>query len=205
MDGLRRNVLIGSPHPETVTWNQLAMPMDAEWREIWEPSVATAAFENNIATITWKQAGKYGFITSLVKAGSKAAPTALGNSKLYIAFDVYPSFAASCSPEIHSATLPTKTAPANQWSRLSWVHLMAEASSTTSYNVRELLPVVRSSNAQVGSTVSIKNELYIDLTKMYGRGNEPDLETFERELRLNGITSQPEYNTTGVSRTWWRL
>ena len=201
---MRRNVLIGTPHPETVTWNQLAMPFNAEWREIWNSSMVDATFDNNVATITWKQAGKYGYNTSLVKTSGKTAPTALGQSKLYIAFDVHPSFTTLCSPEIYGVTLPTKSVTANQWTRLSWIHLLTASSSTTSYNVRELLPVVRTSGAQIGSTVDIKNELYVDLTKMYGRGNEPDIETFELELRLNGITMQTEYDQSGTLRTWWR-
>ncbi len=46
--------------------------------------------------------------------------------------------------------------------------------------------------------------IYIDLTQMFGSGNEPDLETFEKQCEKNGIDLTQSYpqNLDGTLRKW---
>lgn len=56
---------------------------------------------------------------------------------------------------------------------------------------------------QIGAKCKTKNCLIVDLTQMYGAGNEPTPEEFERQCSLNGIDltqSQPQDN--GTVRQW---
>ena len=59
---------------------------------------------------------------------------------------------------------------------------------------RIYIPYFKNGTYQVGDYVKIKNVYYVDLTLMFGAGNEPTKAEFEHICEINGIdltTYQP--------------
>lgn len=203
---LRRTALLEAPHPESVTWNQMAYELTSEWYIPYNSSMISITFGDALATVTWLQAGKNGYNCVLLTPSSKNGNYGKPGDKVYFSYMLLPSFAADWSVEIASAIEPGISFPANQWSRYRVITTIS-GSGTSQKAIRPYFPNLRTTNSAVGDTATVKAPIYINLTTMFGAGNEPtDIDAFEDELRLNGIALDEyhERDYPGTAKNWWR-
>jgi hypothetical protein len=77
----------------------------------------------------------------------------------------------------------TATKPAGEWSRLSFLTYIKREGRNTIY-----ISNLKSDAAEIGMTTQVKAPIYINLTQMFGAGNEPStVKEFERICRINNI------------------
>lgn len=196
---IRRELLM-QPQRIQVTWNQQLYPVNSDNWSPYSTSYATATFSDGVATVTYVRAQR-GYYTSLRTA---IGQTRQADEKWYLSYMVYPSvddlYWGSEVLNISGDTYRAK-APGNVWSRLSWI-----ITSTSSGTHRTYIPNCRSTNADisVGMTVGMKSPALINLTQMFGSGNEPaTVADFENQCAKNGINLETyQAQTSGASR-WW--
>lgn len=195
---LRRTALLGAPHPVIVRWNQIMPAVTADGYEPYS-NKTSVTFADEVATMTWIQPGT-GYNYSL---NSKPKTQVYGGHVYYFSYMLNPDFDGVFSVDYAGDIPDGKAYPKNVWGRYAAIHAKSGGDETK----WTIFPNLRSSDEVVtGSTCKMKAPYMIDLTMMYGSGNEPDIETFERELRLNGINVNEfsAQNISGENRTWWR-
>ena len=75
--------------------------------------------------------------------------------------------------------------------------------ATKTGNYRPLVADRRSAAAAVNTVIKMRNAISINLTNMFGAGNEPNLAEFEAQCALNGIDlTQYQPYDAGTERDW---
>lgn len=88
---------------------------------------------------------------------------------------------------------------ANEWVRFSAV----SGGNKNGLGVAYFLNYRGGTSLLQESEVLVKSPLYVDLTVMFGAGNEPSLAEFERQCALNGIDLNASQNQdNGTQRLW---
>ena len=89
----------------------------------------------------------------------------------------------------------------NKWNRISFIH----TNDSTKTTANTFLGIRRGGpNAYEGATIKMRYPVLVDLTLMFGEGNEPDLETFETQCVINGVDlSQPIAKDINGTTRWW--
>ena len=114
-----------------------------------------------------------------------------------------PSVQTVWSVEVNNNVGNEKIIPAGVWSRYSTRYIM-----TRSENANIYLPNARTATADcnilLGANCEIKAPILINLTQMFGTGNEPTIAEFESQCALNGINlfEFQETNTNGKVINW---
>ena len=185
-----------------VTWNQLAYEMNLTNYINWDNENTTLTYENGVITNTWiKRGGGYAYA---IRSASGHRFSYTANHIYYLSYMLMPDFQnGTWSVEWLGGDIDTGIAcGVNNWSRYSITRTSTRTGNSPIYicNLRNY----SSSSVAVNSTCKIKSPIVIDLTQMFGAGNEPSLLEFEYQCELNGIdlTQFHTYNATGTSRQW---
>lgn len=198
----RRFAMLAAGGVTTVTWNQWAHPMTADY---WGPqsTKATITFADEIATITYNTDAGGSDTCVRGKTEEQRHHPHIGEV-WYNSFMLNPSFGNGMWSAEYCAIVNAirATAEANVWTRVS-SSVVANQERTAGYHL--FIPSLRNTSAYpiAGKTSKVKNVALVNLTLMYGAGNEPTVDEFERQCRLNGIDLEsPLPRDTGTLRTW---
>ena len=180
-----------------VTWNQQAPAMTAEEWAAYSSSKLSVSFADGVCTQTWLVDGS-GYNTA-VRAINAYPYTDVGHI-MYVRYDVFPDRSGSWGAECGGSVMADTTAcTADQWNA---VRLQAPA--TKKVWARPIIGNWRSgSSGTAGMVARIRNPVWVNLSVMYGVGNEPAKEEFERQCALNGIDLGSALPVdSGTVRTW---
>lgn len=176
-------------HHKKVKWNNMAGAMNDQYWIRYNPNMIDVDFENNEALITVKDTSSMPFSMSIRTNGD---PTVYSNHRYYVSYCLYPYFdnayfGAEFGNNVYTGYFYFEK---DKWSRFSY-----RSKAGGDGLGRMYIPYFKPSSYAIGDSVRIKNAYYIDLTLMFGAGNEPTTAAeFERICELNGIdltTYQP--------------
>ena len=179
-----------------VTWNQQAKAMTADGWVPYDATKVSTAFADGVCTMTWLVDGK-GYSTGL--RATNYPYTDVGHV-MYVRYDVLPDRDGEWGAESGGGGMPVAVnCTANQWNAVR-----LQSAATKKAWARPIIANWRgSSSGTTGMEVQVRNPAWVNLSVMYGVGNEPTMEEFERQCVLNGIdlsTYQPE--DAGTVRPW---
>ena len=183
-----------------VTWNNFQPPFSTELYRPYDSNETT--LENagtGIVRQTWigTSFGGYARTFRLIDT----APTVQTDHIYYLSY----MFNAQIDGAMFSAEwgggllAPETPSIANTWVRISDLN----NGKKNGYGVVYFLNYRGGTVISTGFSALAKSPLYVDLTKMFGAGNEPTLAEFERQCRINGIdltASHPQ--DSGTTREW---
>lgn len=186
------------PQKRLVNWNQWLKPLTAENWQAYNSNYVDVTFENGIATSTWLT-NNSGYQTSVrTKVGilqkskeiwyvSYMIKTSENNSKWGVEFNG------------GIQTTPIDNLEANVWGRCADQAIFWRGTRNYVY----ISNYKNSTGDHIGMTAQVKSPIFINLTQMFGPGNEPTKEEFEEQCALNGIdlTSALSYDEGSV-REW---
>lgn len=166
---------------KTLTWNQWIPQLISE---NWQPQnidYSTLSIDNNIATINIIQDVTAVYQSSM-KSKKENVPWILDH-KYYIRQDINPSQDSEYVIIRYNSWVGGKRCLKDEWTTLKVVTTSTTTSSNTIY--LGYCSVVDQSPA--GKVTKVKNPMIVDLTQMFGEGNEPTLQEFESLCARNGI------------------
>ena len=147
-----------------VGWNQKVVNGNFESASYWTGRESTIAVVDGVATVTPNSEGTY---KGLIQTATLQTETMIVGHKYYIGVTCKSSAVAnlqlSCSGVSGTAFA---NLPANQWKRCTgfW---------TTSVETEGRLYALITSTLTTADTVQFKDAILVDLTQMFGSGNEP--------------------------------
>lgn len=189
----------GAGQTITVTWNNFQPPFSTELYEAYSTDVEIADVETGVIRQTW--VGSVGGGYNRTFRLKEAIPTVRTDHIYYLSYMFNApvdgaNFSSEWAGGIVSDSVPSV---AN-----TWVLFSATANGNRNGSGRALFLNYRGGYAwQIGVSVLAKSPLYVDLTLMFGAGNEPTLAEFERQCALNNIdltASHPQ--DSGTERSW---
>ena len=179
-----------------VTWNQQAKAMTAEGWVAYDAAKVSTAFADGVCTMTWLVDGK-GYSTGL--RATNYPFTDVGHV-MYVRYDVLPDRNGGWGAESGGGGMPDQVdCVADQWNTVR-----LQSAATKKAWARPIIANWRgSSSGTTGMVVRVRNPVWVNLSVMYGAGNEPTMEEFERQCALNGIDlSRPVPEDAGTLRSW---
>lgn len=201
-----RRALIAS-QSRTVVWNQMLSEMkDSLWKS-YNTSKTALSISEGVGTITWKSRGG-GYTYDITEVTNSTTVTT--GDKIYTSYMIKPDFGGGTWSYGYTSKIDAQyrirvTAPAGVWTQVAGIMTVGGAGGTDQIFMVDLRNYTETAVAS-GSIVFVKAPISVNLTKMYGAGNEPTKEEFERQCRINGIdlTAGLAQNISGVTRTWRR-
>lgn len=196
---LRRSLLSASTKkPYVVVWNNIVNGYltSADWEDR-STSDTNTTFEDGIATIVYlNSTGSYRTMIAKV-----SVPTYQGH-KYYCRFQCSTNN-ASVDVGIDAANiawLRSQNVSVNEWGTYSYI-----VTGERNRNSNTYCPRLSSLSGISGFIAKVKNILVVDLTRMFGSGNEPSSVEFETLCAQNGLDlNQPyPYNFQGTQLTWY--
>ncbi len=172
----------GDKKTRQVTWNQWCKPLnDENWRA-YNTANNDIQFENGIATSIWLQ-NKSGYNASIrLKTGIPQR----NKEVWYVSYMIKPSISGLTWGVEYNGGLQHTCAGlvgTDTWTRCSDCDLYYRGTNNYVY-----ISYCRSSSVDLtGLVTQTKAPLLINLTQMFGYGNEPSKEEFETQCLLNGI------------------
>ena len=189
----------------TLVWNQLVQNGNFESTTGWKAAntnYGTITASGNILTYTVanQQANPYNYRVQQQNDDNLGIPV---GHKVLVAIDFNPSEANNGSVQLQSSVgALDKTAisftgvEANKWTHLSTIYTIQSASQYIAFYLKLENPQT------VGATFKFRNFIIIDLTKMFGSGNEPTLDQFTKLFPLPYYSydsgSLLSFNGTGI-------
>ena len=195
-----RRKMMGQGRRIRVVWNQIQHPFSTEFYRPYNSSnTSLEDISDGIVKQTWTGGTGGGYSYSTRHKENK--PTVRTDHIYYISYMINPSVARGFGIEFAGGFAQLlKDCSANTWTRLSIVHEGVRNGPGLGYfgNKRS------GAEMSIGDYVLLKSPIYIDLTQMFGSGNEPDLETFEKQCAKNGIDLTQSYpqDLDGTFRKW---
>ena len=186
-----------------VIWNQWLKPYNSTNWKAYNSSYISTSFSNGICTAEWLTNEKLGYYTSVV---TKVGASQTEGDIIYVSYMLNPSvgrltWGAEFGNNNQLTFNYNLSIDANKWIRISG---MAACKGTKSNYAYFSYCRGSQSNIQTGMTCQTKAPIEINLTQMFGAGNEPEtVEEFERICILNGINLN-EYQPydTGTEVEW---
>lgn len=182
-----------------VVWNQGFKPLNAN---NWIPqnsSYSTVTFENGEALRTIIQDVSQVYQSSIINTTDYYNEYA--GHKYLLSQDIKPSNTTGYVNILGADWKGGTECPANQWTTLRGIYEMSTDRSKT----RLYLGYGNQKDGQTeGTYCYIRNPLLIDLTQMFGAGNQPTLEKFETLCAKNGVDlTQPQPYDEGTEVEWY--
>ena len=181
-------------HHKLVRWNQWAKPLNADYWGAYNTDYTSVSFEDGVATQTWLDA-KVSYMAT-VRSKYAESPLQTEGDVWYASYMINPSKdnltwgIEMCG----GRQLTDGVKPANVWSHTSYITTVKNTNRNAIYisNLKNTTTAV-----DIGMTAKTKAPYYINLTQMFGAGNEPSKAEFERICALNGIdlTTYQPYDT----------
>ena len=181
-----------------VVWNQWLKPLTADnWQAY--STHNSVSFSNQIATSEWLDSNT-GYSASI---RNKVGTLQSAGQVWYVSYMVKPSVGGlNWGVEFCGGRQNTciQSAEANVWQQCSSVDTYR--TGTRNYTYISYCRAIASED-RIGMIAQNKSPILINLTQMFGAGNEPTKEEFETQCLLNGIdlTQYHEYNE-GTERGW---
>lgn len=173
-------------HHKKVTWNQWAPVVTGNNYAPYNSNKISVSIEDGIITQTFLA----------VESSYRGAVTTPSNMKkhalnryYYLSYEYCTDFAGKIGGTVGGQYLTNyvKTTQANVWDRFSGVVKRTESGNFDNYVVY-LGWFNDSTGIEIGSTCKMRNPIAIDLTQMFGEGNEPTTRAeFELICEINGI------------------
>lgn len=184
----------------TVNWNQQAKAINTTNYKAYNSSHISMTVEDGVIVSTWLEDGaEYSWATC-----ANYSKTHSLNSYYYLSYEYYTDIEGYIGGDVGGVTTPYVATQTNQWTRYSTLVKRDFEGNMLNY----ALYINRFSKvapASVGSICKARNLIAIDITQMFGAGNEPTTkEAFEQMCQYNNIdlNSQPTYNATGTTMIW---
>ena len=175
-----------------VRWNQWIRPLTSEYWSGYSDEHVSVAFDNEISTSTWLS-DKIGYMTS-VKSKNTVSPNQIVDEIWYGSYMLNPSKSGlSWGIEMCGGVQLncTSNTPSGEWTHVSAI---AKA-QRTNRGILYIANLKTTKGSDIGMTAQAKAPIHINLTQMFGAGNEPStVAEFERICAINGIdltTYQP--------------
>lgn len=173
-------------------WNQLAHAISESYWYIFDSSKATLVKNGEVATITIKegQGGYYGWQYGL------RHNTNIPMGHVYLASTKVRPHGTATSMTLNAYTsAENKTCPLDTWSTITMIRTRTSDTNpflAVSYNVG-------ATSIVYGDSFDVAEPILIDLTDIYGAGNEPTSVTDAEVLWLmQYATLHPEYNADSI-------
>lgn len=183
-----------------VVWNNLTAPFSTELYRPYSTETSLEDVEPGVVRQTWLGPSFGGYArTFRVKENS---PAVRADHIYYISYMLNaPRDGGLFSCEWAGGVIsPAITVVANTWMRFSDV----AQGNKNGWGVAYFLNYRGGNGIQVGDTALAKNPLYIDLTMMFGAGNEPDKDGFEAMCAKNGIDLEGSHELdVDGTQVWW--
>lgn len=200
--GERKRKILLQPKQIEVTWNQKAYDLSADWYQRYNTSKTAVSYDDGVVTQTWLSRG--GSYTYTITPKSDYRFEQISGNKYYISYMLMPDFSEGLFSVdwVYNVIPKAQLMSANEWGRFSAISTAARDGKQNMCLIN--LRNYSSTNVQENSTCKAKAPIVVDLTLMYGAGNEPTLEEFEYQCKLNGInlTQYQALNISGTQR-WW--
>ena len=188
-------------HHRKVKWNQWAPAVSGNNYAPYNANNVSCSIENGIITQTFlKKGSSYSFAITTPNNVKKHVL----NRYYYISYEFCTDFAGSIGGTVGGqfAWESVKATTPNVWGRCSGVVKRTEGGNFDNY-VAYVGWFDTSTGIEIGSTCQIRNPIAIDLTQMFGEGNEPTTAAkFERICELNGIDLTTYYSRDQGSDRW---
>lgn len=171
-------------HRRKVRWNQKAPSLSLD---NWQPynSPNSISVDGDEMTITYNEVSSTSYKNSIYTKGT-ARTSCIQNHKYYFSYLFCPSwntYAIGFSIlNMNSPVYPNATA--NNYTRASGICELSNSSAL--YNIM-IAYSGWDAGWSIGDTVKCKSPIMIDLTAMFGEGNEPTQTEFEKICAINGI------------------
>lgn len=179
---VKKNIMSeNQTHYRKVLWNQMAGPMNSSYWKKYNTNVISLDFIDDYAEVTINQTMSNGFSTSIYTSNE---PSVDINHYYYVSYLVCPNFSNGIfSMEFaggrngdHFNTI------INEWTRVTGC-----GKGIRTGNGRLYIPNFIPNTYSVGDKAKVKNAIYIDLTAMFGIGNEPTRAEFEKLCAMNNV------------------
>lgn len=197
---LRRGIMMSAGNKKTlVTWNNLVNGYlsSADWKDR-NTSDTLTTFSNGVASTEF-----------LNSSGSYKTMTTIASVKTYAGHKYYGHFQGKFNKDLQNVSVGMDQAnlvwtnvfssQANEWNSFSGIVTGQKDRDSTTY-----VPRFTSVQANTGFIADTKNVVLVDLTLMFGTGNEPSAKDFEDICERNGMdlnTPQPQ-NVSGTELMW---
>lgn len=186
-------------------WNNMCPELTSSW----SPNSSTyvsAVCSSNRAVLTYKA------VTQSVNQGTLKSPSKsyalTQNHKYYVSFMINAELAAGYKVLMYSTAAARQTSnknvPANTDYHYHVIFNYTGTSASGSGGNLYFLAITGMTENHVGKTATMWSPIIIDLTKMFGAGNEPSLSDFEAQCALNDIdlTAPHAYDLDGTAVQW---
>jgi len=192
LDARKKAMDFDMGHHKKVKWNQLAKPINAENWKVYSENKASVSFDDDIVTRTTIDTTSQRYTVSVV---TKYYFSEYKDHYYYVNYDVYHegqegSYAYFVNIVGNTWTAQTKVY-SNTWTTLKNIKQAPSGSLTRMM----FICYTSSDNIPIGDVTKGRKPILIDLTVMFGAGNEPTtVAEFEHICDLNGIdltTYQP--------------
>lgn len=186
-------------HYRKVLWNQWLPPLNADNWQAYSSNYTTATFNDEIATNTWiSEAAGY---SSSIR--NKTGTLQYDGQTWYASYMLNTSTAdlqwgiEMCGGRQIRGII---TSPANTWIQCSAVTTYYRGTRNYTY----ICNLSSSGITHTGLVAQIKAPILINLTAMFGPGNEPTKEEFEYLCKINNVdlTEYHEYDE-GTEQIWY--
>lgn len=179
-------------HRRKVKWNQWAKPLNADNYKPYNANYVSVAFNDGVATSTWLTDQYIGYNTSI---RDKDGTNQVEGEIWYVSYIMKSSKGGlDWGVEFNGGLQLTcvTNVPADEWIMCQGVGVCRRTAPNNFIYISNLKSV---KSSEIGMTTQSKAPILINLTQMFGLGNEPEtVEEFERICELNGIdltTYQP--------------
>ena len=184
-----------------VEWNQWLQPLTEEYWKPYNSNYIQVTFNDEVATSEWLT-GKTGYVTSI--KNNVETKQFIGQI-WYVSYMIKQqnqserSWGIEFCGGVQIRYIITTDAD-DTWHQCSAVNACQRGGSNYTYIAN---CSTRESNDIIGMITQTKAPILINLTQMFGAGNEPTKEEFESQCILNGIdlTTYQPYNE-GTTREW---
>ena len=187
-------------HHRRIVWNQWAPTVNSSNYKPYNANNVSATVEDGVITQTWLTQTK-DYQSSI---NTTALKTHAAHRYYYMSYEYCADFAGyiggtAGGESYYSYTLTTP----NVWSRLKFIVRRTEGGTYTNA-VGYFGRFQNLTGIEIGVTCKIKNPIIIDVTQMFGEGNEPTSVTeFEKILALNGIDVTTYHAKDNGTEQYW--
>ena len=178
----KRMVTENDKHYRKVLWNQILPDISSDYWRSFSSNFISTTFENGIATSTFLDSTNIRYSASVTTKSSTKYDI---NHKYYISYMVKSTYPNSFGVEFatgqqYGTITGLINVPANEWCRGSCISYPRNSGTSQVY-----IPFPYASKE--GEGFQVKVPILIDLTAMFGLGNEPTREEFEKLCAINNI------------------
>lgn len=180
-------------HRRKVNWNQWAPEVNTDNWQAYDSNKLSLSFNNGIVTQTWLSVGS-GYVYSICTKRSKRHVI---NRYYYLSYEYCTDFVGRLYGTVGGTNGNSVDTIANTWQRYSCLIKRIDGGNMDNC-IAYVGRFANNTGIEIGSTCQMRNPIVIDITQMFGEGNEPTTRAeFEHICEINGIdlTTYQSYDT----------